>query len=429
MIDLRTVGSVIWNDYFKIAWVNLLTGEYEFLKNPPMDEEKRSLEYKSIYDYSRSIAGSGLINPDDTEAYLRSTSRDYILSEVVTKRKRVVVNFRHTMSGRSSTWIRLEILAVQDFSEDNPYAVFTWKGSDSEACSIEDAIRMLSQCFHKILRVNLTTDSFELIKSCADDLSAERGYSERFSEWLRNTAAIGIVYGEDLRSYTEFTNVERLKKRFRESKDCLRFRYRRRYNGEFRWVYMELLPSVEYTEEDQVVILYIRDIHDDYISELHRQKALEYYCNYDTLTGVRSRFCYNNFCRAFEQSGKPAPLAVLFADVNGLKYTNDTMGHECGDQLITGFAEMISSEFGTENCYRISGDEFVVLIENADRDEFMAQAERFHAELQRMEYTMASVGAAWSNSDKTVDNVIRTAESRMYEDKREFYKIHPEMKR
>lgn len=429
MTDLQTVGSVIWNDYFKIAWVNLVTGEYEFLKNPPTAEERKSLAYNNIYDYSRSIADSGLINPEDMDAYLNCTSKDYIVQEVMVKKKRVVVNFRHTMSGRSSTWIRLEILPSQDFSEDNPYAAFTWKGSDSEACTIEDAMRMLSQCFHKILRVNLTKDCFEVVKANPGDLCVERGFSDRFSEWLRNSAAIGNVYGEDLRGYTEFANVERLKKRFRESKDCLRFRYRRLYNGEFRWVYMELIPSVEYTEENQVVILYIRDIHDDYISELHRQKALEYYCNYDTLTGVRSRFCYNNFCRSFEQGSGRTPLAVLFADVNGLKYTNDTMGHEAGDQLITGFAEMLSSEFGTENCYRISGDEFIVLLENEDREEFLARAERFHEELQRLEFTMASVGAAWSDSAETVDSIIKTAEARMYEDKREFYKIHPEMKR
>ncbi|MGN1339084.1 MAG: GGDEF domain-containing protein [Oscillospiraceae bacterium] len=428
MTDIRTVQDVIWNDYFKIAWVDLLTGEYEFLKNLPTEEEQRSLACDSIYDYFRTIAESGLIDPEDTENYLNSTSREYVLNEVLTKKKHVTVNFRHTMSGRSSTWIKLEIIPARDFSVDNPRAAITWKGSEQAACTVEDAMRMLSQCFHKILRVDLTTDRFEVVKAQPGDFSAGQGYSDRFSEWLRNSAAIGNIYGEDIRSYTEFTNVERLKRRFRESKECLRFRYRRRYNGEFRWVYMELLPSVEYTEDDQVVILYIRDIHDDYVDELHRQKALEYYCNYDTLTGVRSRFCYNNFCRSFEQ-GNMRRLAVLFADVNGLKYTNDTMGHECGDQLITGFAEMISSAFGTENCYRISGDEFVVLLEDTDRDEFMTNAEKFHTELQRMEFTMASVGAAWSDNAKNVDYLMKIAEARMYEDKREFYKIHPEMKR
>lgn len=421
------VDSVIWNDFFKIAWVNLLTGEYEFVKNLETNEEKPCLEADTIYEYSERIASSGLIHPEDLDAYKRFTAKDYILQEVMTNRKRIIVNFRHNMPGRKKRWIRLEIVLPQDFSENNPWAAYTWKESDEQICTVEDAMRMLSQCFHKILRVNLTQDTFEVIKAYASDLTQESGFSDRFSQWLRNTAAIGMIYGEDIKSFNEFVNTERLKKRFRESRDCLRFRYRRLYGNEFRWVYMELIPSVEYTDEEQILILYIRDIHDDYVSELHRQKALEYYCNYDTLTGLRSRFCYNNFCRSFERQG--GALAVLFADVNGLKFTNDTQGHECGDQLITGFAEMLSSEFGVESCYRISGDEFVVLIDNADREDFLSRAEKFHGELQKMDIPMASVGAAWDDSASSVDAVMKIAESRMYEDKREFYKKYPEMKR
>ena len=135
---------------------------------------------------------------------------------------------------------------------------------------------------------------------------------------------------------------------------------------------MELLPSVEYTDDYPVIMVYVRDIHDDYASELTRQKALEYFCNYDTLTGLHSRFCYNNFCRDFEEHG--GVLAAIFADVNGLKFTNDTQGHEFGDQLITGFAERLGAQFGVNSCFRISGDEFVVLIENISREEFLTQA-------------------------------------------------------
>ncbi len=427
MTKSSIVDSVIWNDFFKIAWVNLITGEYEFVKNLETSEEKPCLEADTIYDYSERIASSGLIHPEDLDAYKHFTAKEYILREVMTNRKRITVNFRHNMPGRKKRWIRLEIVLPQDFSENNPWAAYTWKESDEQICTVEDAMRMLSQCFHKILRVNLTQDTFEVIKAYSNDLTADSGFSDRFSEWLRNIAAIGKVYGEDIKSFNEFVNSERLKKRFCDSRDCLRFRYRRLYGNEYRWVYMEFLPSVEYTDENQIVIMYVRDIHDDYVSELHRQKALEYYCNYDTLTGLRSRFCYNSFCRSFEQQG--GALAVLFADVNGLKYTNDTKGHESGDRLITGFAELLSSEFGVEYCYRISGDEFVVLIDNADREDFLSRAEKLHQELLQMEIPMASVGAAWDGSAGSVDALIRIAETRMYEDKQEFYKKYPEMKR
>ena len=46
-----------------------------------------------------------------------------------------------------------------------------------------------------------------------------------------------------------------------------------------------------------------------------------------------------------------------------------------------------------------------------------------------MEVPQASIGAVWSGSADSVDELVRIAESRMYDDKHEFYKHHPEMKR
>ena len=230
-----------------------------------------------------------------------------------------------------------------------------------------------------------------------------------------------------MNEFLKFVSADRIRSRFRDDRSCQRLRYRRRYDGQYRWVYMELLPSVEYTDDYPVIMVYVRDIHDDYASELTRQKALEYFCNYDTLTGLHSRFCYNNFCRDFEEHG--GVLAAIFADVNGLKFTNDTQGHEFGDQLITGFAERLGAQFGVNSCFRISGDEFVVLIENISREEFLTQAERFHDSLQVMNVPQASVGWAWEDHVSSVDELIRVAEARMYDDKHEFYKSHPEMKR
>lgn len=49
MTDIGMVGNILWEDYYKIAWVNILTGEYEFVKILDTDEEKPCLEAKDIY--------------------------------------------------------------------------------------------------------------------------------------------------------------------------------------------------------------------------------------------------------------------------------------------------------------------------------------------------------------------------------------------
>ena len=43
MADIGMVGKILWEDYYKIAWVNILTGEYQFVKILDTDEEKISM--------------------------------------------------------------------------------------------------------------------------------------------------------------------------------------------------------------------------------------------------------------------------------------------------------------------------------------------------------------------------------------------------
>lgn len=426
MADIRMVEQILWEDYYKIAWVNILTGEYKFVKILDTDEEKPCLKAKDIYEYSKLVVSTGLVPDEDIEQYQRFTDRHYILNEVLGKRKRITVDFRRII-GDSRKWVRLEVVLPHDFSESNPWAVYTWKESDSQTGNINDALRMLAQCFHKILKVDVAHDTHEVIKAYPGELTTESGYDQTFSKWMQNMMDKGYIYEDDVAALKAFVDPGRMKQRFSESRACLRLRYRRNYGGQFRWVYMELIPSIEFSAENPVIMLYVRDIHDDYVAELHRQKALEYYCNYDTLTGLHSRFCYNNFCCSFEEHG--GALAVLFADVNGLKYTNDTFGHEQGDRLITGFAEALSQCFGTECCYRISGDEFVVLCDSISYEDFNKKAVKFHQEMQKMAVPMASIGFVWRDGVGSVDELVRIAESRMYDDKHEFYKLHPEMKR
>ncbi|WP_443770082.1 hypothetical protein [Anaerostipes sp.] len=46
------------------------------------------------------------------------------------------------------------------------------------------------------------------------------------------------------------------------------FHYRLNITGQFRWVSMELFRSSEYTDTNQMIILYVRDINDEYLKQL-----------------------------------------------------------------------------------------------------------------------------------------------------------------
>lgn len=294
--------------------------------------------------------------------------------------------------------------------------------------SLEDSMMMLARTYHKILKINLTTDTHIVVKTYESERKKELGYSEKSSQWFRDFALSGQIYEKDVPQYLKFTDIDNLRTHFWESPDPLRIRYRRRTHGVFRWAMMEFLQASDYSEEEQWVMLYIQDIHDHYAKELEEQRELEYYCNYDTLTGLSNFYAYRTACTAFAASMKKRGLGVLFADLNGLKIVNDTRGHEKGNEYICSFSSALRKHFPQQDCYRISGDEFLMVSVGETEEEFIRNVEEFDRIIKQKAVPVAALGWCWSIADD-IEPVTAEAETGMYVDKHKFYEAHPEYKR
>ena len=82
----------------------------------------------------------------------------------------------------------------------------------------------------------------------------------------------------------------------------------------------------------------------------------------DVMTGMNNR---SAFTRYEKDHILMSESACLVFDINNLKYTNDTIGHLAGDELIIEAAQCIMETFGpVGRCFRTGGDEFVVILEN-----------------------------------------------------------------
>ena len=89
----------------------------------------------------------------------------------------------------------------------------------------------------------------------------------------------------------------------------------------------------------------------------------------DALTGVKNSTAYNEMAVEIERSmrlGESLRYAVLVADLNFLKRTNDMYGHEVGNQYLIKASKLICNVFKHSPVFRIGGDEFVVLLKNED---------------------------------------------------------------
>lgn len=288
----------------------------------------------------------------------------------------------------------------------------------------EDAIKMLHMVFHKIQKVNLTQDTYYEIKTYEEEHDAEKGYGTKFTEWTTRFVEAGQVHTDDKEDYKVFTNIDLLKERLKKGETYLTLRYRRKVQGKFRWVQMEIVPSIEYSDEEQIIMLYIRDVHDSFTSELEHRKELERLTNRDTLTGLYNRHYMTQYCIDYV-THKHKKIGVVFCDLNGLKYINDHYGHAAGDDRIIQFTKLLKDSFPHNMCCRMSGDEFVVCVLNKSEEEFQNMVEVFRANNRRDKFPFAAIGAYWNQAAESIGEMITEAENAMYEDKKHFYEDFP----
>jgi diguanylate cyclase (GGDEF)-like protein len=150
----------------------------------------------------------------------------------------------------------------------------------------------------------------------------------------------------------------------------------------------------------------------------------------DALCGVFSRYAYEKDIEKYSRAKQLSPNFTAFVfDINGLKAVNDTIGHDAGDELITGAAkciEKVKGNFG--RCYRTGGDEFVVLA-NMERERvknipvrLRKEAEKWSGGRQNLILNIASGYARKEDyQDYTVEELVKKADKAMYASKAEFY--------
>ena len=165
---------------------------------------------------------------------------------------------------------------------------------DNISSNLKDAVTMLSTIFYRILKIDLEADSYEIIEQGNSDPLRELYQKESISACLKDVAEKGYIHEEDYKEYTEFCSLEHLKKIFLDGSQYASLQYRRVLEGQYRWVSMEIVRSTEYREDNQQVVMYIRDINDDYLKLL--QMAM---CHTLDSVGIVSANISQGICLSF----------------------------------------------------------------------------------------------------------------------------------
>lgn len=158
-------------------------------------------------------------------------------------------------------------------------------------------------------------------------------------------------------------------------------------------------------------------------SKLRHELMLEF-SRTDTLTGLQNRAAYREDLKRYKQMARGG---VVYCDMNRLKYINDHFGHESGDAQILSFVELIRRYYNDKCIYRLSGDEFAIVVGDAEENSFDKNSSDFMQEVKATS-EVASVGTAYGEF-KDFDNLVAEAESKMYKAKAKYHKANPQFAR
>jgi len=162
-------------------------------------------------------------------------------------------------------------------------------------------------------------------------------------------------------------------------------------------------------------------------------EKVNYFMHHDILTHSFNRHYFNKFLekKLLEAEHKNTKLTLVTMDLNNLKITNDTYGHECGDKLLKSFVSGIKKEIRTTDCFaRYGGDEFQLLLLNLSYIEVEALLARineyFESHPLRYKEHLIHISFCYGISrfpedEQTFDALISKADQHMYVQKKAFH--------
>ena len=162
-----------------------------------------------------------------------------------------------------------------------------------------------------------------------------------------------------------------------------------------------------------------------------RKKAeayLEFLGKHDVLTKLHNRSFYVDELARLERKG-PWPISIIIADVNGLKETNDRLGHAYGDNLLRRAGEVFD-KLVTSPRYaaRIGGDEFAVLLPGTDEEAARQLIEEFLRLVELNNHFYSAGPLSFSIGHATVlergerlEEAAKRADAMMYVEKRAYH--------
>ncbi|KAA0098673.1 diguanylate cyclase [Mycolicibacterium sp. P1-18] len=195
-----------------------------------------------------------------------------------------------------------------------------------------------------------------------------------------------------------------------------------RPDGRRTWLRVSCRPLDSDDRHGMAILVSFSDI----TAEQVARERLTYRATHDALTGLPNRAAIlNQIADSLRAHGDRRLGAVLFIDLDNLKAINDSLGHDCGDELLQSVGRCLRASVGPNDVVgRLGGDEFVTLVAGdaspAELASYVIRLERNLAEPMKLGAatvrTQGSIGVTVvaPEDERTAIEILRDADSAMY---------------
>lgn len=162
----------------------------------------------------------------------------------------------------------------------------------------------------------------------------------------------------------------------------------------------------------------------------NERERIKFLSEHDAMTGAYNRQAgFLRLSQLHKRSAKDdCTISVCFLDINGLKDVNDVLGHEAGNELIHSVVDGIKRSIRHDDFIaRLGGDEFLIIFKGLDESQaeqiwkrIVKEYERINENDKRKYLISVSHGieSYQCDSDRPVDDIVKQADKKMYEEKR-----------
>ncbi len=314
-----------------------------------------------VENVPESIINAGVIAPDSVEAY-----RNFFSAIYDGRREgNAVINVYDKAAGEFR-WYHYDFTSVFDDSSKPVQAIISFYDVTLQRQK-ELAFQRWQQSFNAIPKSAAMYYEYNLTNDILEHEEGEmlpplpHGSNRKLTDLSAHITGQHI-FGEDVKSWLDYMNRDRLLERYAAGLHTDKTEFRRLIDDTPVWTSLgiQLIPD-PYSSDVKGYFL---------LQDIDQQKKAEIFLRerstLDALTGLFNRITFiEKFNETLAMSGPETQHALIMLDIDNFKAINDTLGHNAGDSLLEGVAGKLKYALRSDDlCGRLGGDEFVICLKN-----------------------------------------------------------------